>query len=183
MLIARELIITTDLFIGVIVDCSGSMRTGQSMDKAHRFGVLIADAIRGMANVEARFFGFTDRVIYDAGDERQCSVAALQAGGGNNDAAALWHAAQVAERSQRRSKLLVMISDGLPTECSAVALRGLAETLTRRRQILCAQVAVRPLSEVCFPHYVEIKPGDALDVAVRRFGEIVTGLARQALRG
>ena len=74
-----------------------------------------------------------------------------------------------------------MISDGLPTQCSAVALRALAEQLTRRRGILCAQVAVRPLSEVCFPHYVEIKTGDPLDVAVRRFGEIVVGLTKRAL--
>ena len=181
MLVARELTITTDLFIGVVIDCSGSMRTGGSMDKAHRFGVLLSEAIRGLSNVEARFFGFTDRLIYDAGDEKQCAVAALKAGGGNNDAAALYHAANVADRSRRRSKLLVMISDGLPTECSAVALRSLAEQLTRRRGILCAQVAVRPLSEVCFPHYVEIKSGDPLDVAVRRFGEIVMGLTKRAL--
>lgn len=181
MLVARELTITTDLFIGVVIDCSGSMRTGESMDKAHRFGVLLAEAIRGLSNVEARFFGFTDKVIYDAGDEKQCAVAALQAGGGNNDAAALFHAANVAERSRRRSKLLVMISDGLPTQCSAVALRALAERLTRRKGILCAQVAVRPLAEVCFPHYVEIKSGDPLDVAVRRFGEIVMGLTKRAL--
>ena len=47
MLVARELTITTDLFIGVVIDCSGSMRTGESMDKAHRFGVLLAEAIAG----------------------------------------------------------------------------------------------------------------------------------------
>ncbi|MBL4687598.1 MAG: hypothetical protein JKY37_23585 [Nannocystaceae bacterium] len=181
MLVARQLTVTTDLFIGVVIDCSGSMRTGESMKKAHRFGVLLAEAVRGLSNVDARFFGFTDDVIYDAGNERQCAVAALETGGGNNDAAALYHAAMTAERSRRRSKLLVMISDGLPTECSAVALRNLAEQITRRKGILCAQVAVRPLAEVCFPHYVEIKPGDTLDVAVRRFGEIVARLAKRAL--
>ncbi|MEM6991770.1 MAG: hypothetical protein AAF721_14785 [Myxococcota bacterium] len=181
MLVARELSVTTDLFIAVVVDCSGSMRTGGSMDKAHRFGVLLADAIRGLSNVDARFFGFTDKVIYDAGDQRQCAVAALETSGGNNDAAALYHAAATAERSRRRSKLIVMISDGLPTECSAVALRALATRITQRQGILCAQVAVRPLSEICFQHYVEIKPGDPLDVAVRRFGEIVSRLAKRAL--
>lgn len=181
MLVARELTTTTDLFIGVVIDCSGSMRSGGSMEKAHRFGVLLADAIRGLSNVEARFFGFTDRVIYDAGDERMCAVAALEAGGGNNDAGALYHAAAVAERSRRRSKLLVMISDGLPTDCSAVALRALAKKVTERQGIICAQVAVRPLSEICFPHYVEIKSADNLDVAVRRFGEIVSRLAKRAL--
>lgn len=180
MLVAREVVITTDLHIGVVIDCSGSMRTGNSMTKAHRFGVLLAEAVRPLHNVDARFFGFTDRLIYDAGDQRQCAVTSLQSGGGNNDAAALYHASRIAERSPRRAKLLVMISDGLPTECTAASVRALAEHLTRRKGLMCAQVAVRPLEEVCFPHYVEIR-GNDIDAATLRFGEIVSKLARQAI--
>jgi len=180
MLVARELEVHTDLFIGVVIDCSGSMSTGQSMDKAHRFGVLLAEAARGLAGVDARFFGFTDRVIFDAGDDRNCAVTSLEPTGGNNDAAGLYHAAAVASASARRAKLLVMISDGLPTECSVPALRNLVQQLTRRKGILCAQVAVRPLTEECFPHYIELLDPE-LDRAVRRFGEIITGLARRAL--
>src|SRR5690606_2327254 len=92
MLIAREIRITTDLFLGVVVDCSGSMY-GASMDKAHAFGMLLAEAARGMPGIDLRLFGFTDRVIYDAGDARFPAVASLQADGGNNDAAALAHVA------------------------------------------------------------------------------------------
>lgn len=180
MLVARELEVHTDLFIGVVIDCSGSMSAGGSMEKAHRFGVLLAEAARGLAGVDARFFGFTDRVIYDAGDENNCAVTSLQPGGGNNDAAGLFHAASVAAASRRRAKILVMISDGLPTECSVQALRNLASQLTRRKNILCAQVAVRPLTEVCFPDYIELLDPE-LDRAVRRFGEIISGLARRAL--
>jgi hypothetical protein len=180
MLVAREIEIHSDLFIGVVVDCSGSMQSGGSMLKAHRFGVLLAEAAKMLPGVDARFFGFTDRIIYDAGNERQCAVTSMQPGGGNNDAAGLYYAAEVAAASPRKCKLLVMISDGLPTECSVQALRALVDVLTRRKGILCAQVAVRPLSEVCFPHYVEITEAE-LDASVRRFGEIVTGLARRAL--
>lgn len=180
MLVARELEVHTDLFIGVVVDCSGSMSAGGNMDKAHRFGVLLAEAAHGLPGVDARFFGFTDHLIFDAGDERNCGVTSLQAGGGNNDAAGLYYAASVAASSPRRAKLLVMISDGLPTECSVQALRGLVQQLTRRKGILCAQVAVRSITEVCFPHYVELLDPE-LDRSVRRFGEIVSGLARRAL--
>ena len=63
--------------------------------------------------------------------------------GGNNDAAALYHAATAARQSRRKAKVLVMISDGLPTECSIDALRSLVVNLTKRRNIVCAQVAVR----------------------------------------
>lgn len=180
MLVARELEVHTDLFIGVVIDCSGSMSAGGSMEKAHRFGVLLAEAARGLAGVDARFFGFTDRVIYDAGDENNCAVTTLAPGGGNNDAAGLYHAASVAAASRRRAKILIMISDGLPTECSVQALRNLVEQLTRRKGILCAQVAVRSLTEACFPHYIELLDPE-LDRAVRRFGEIISGLARRAL--
>jgi len=180
MLVARELEVHTDLFIGVVIDCSGSMSAGGSMEKAHRFGVLLAEAARGLAGVDARFFGFTDRVIYDAGDENNCAVTTLEPGGGNNDAAGLYHAASVAAASRRRAKILIMISDGLPTECSVQALRSLVEQLTRRKGIVCAQVAVRSLTEACFPHYIELLDPE-LDRAVRRFGEIISGLARRAL--
>jgi hypothetical protein len=180
MLVSREIEVFNDLFIGVVVDCSGSMGSGGSMDKAHRFGVLIAEAVRPLQGVDARFFGFTDRIIYDAGDKHDCAVTSLRPTGGNNDAAGLYHAAKAAAASARRSKLLVMVSDGLPTECSVIALRNLVHQLSRRRGILCAQVAVRSLAEVCFPHYVELTDPE-LDRSVRRFGEIVSGLARRAL--
>jgi len=143
MLIARELEVHNDLFIGVLID-------------------------------------FTDSVIWDAGDAERCAVTSLESSGGNNDAAALLHAAQVAAAARRRAKLLVMISDGLPTQCSVAALRNLVVQLGRRQQIVCAQVAVRPLEEICFPHYVLLSE-EPLELATVRFGELVSKLARRAL--
>jgi hypothetical protein len=60
------------------------------------------------------------------------------------------------------------------------ALRGLVKHLTKRERMCCAQVAVRPLEEVCFPHYVEVTEAD-LATAVHRFGRIVAGLVKRAL--
>ena len=110
---------------------------------------------------------------------RSCAITSLRATDGNNDAAALDHVAQVARRSSRRAKLIVQISDGLPTECSVAALRS-AVRKTTRAGIACAQVAVRPLEEVAFPHYVVIDGGE-LDAAVARFGDVVTGLVRRVM--
>jgi hypothetical protein len=133
-----------------------------------------------MPSVDVRIFGFTDRVIYDAGDARCPAVHALEAGGGNNDSGALWHVANTARASRRRAKLLVMISDGLPTECSAASLKHLAQELTRRHQMCCAQIAVQPLPEVLFPHYVECDGPDT-NLVVRKFGRIVEGLVKRAM--
>ena len=63
---------------------------------------------------------------------------------------------------------------------SSPALRGLVTTLTRRKGIVCAQVAVRELEEACFPHYV-VLDDDQLDVAVARFGRMIADLTRRAL--
>ncbi len=179
ILVARTPQRRTDLFLGVLVDCSGSMTARDNIGRARRFAVLVAEAVRPLPGVEARFFGFTDSVIYDAGNARDCGVVGLHADGGNNDAAALYHAANVALASPKRAKVLVMISDGLPTECSVDALRGLVSQLTRRRGIVCAQVAVHPLEEVCFPSYVLLD--GAVEIAVARFGRMIGELARRSL--
>jgi len=180
VLVARERVVRADLFVGVAIDCSGSMH-GASMERAHRYGVLIAEAARGLAGVDVRFVGFTDRELFDAGDANRCAVSSLESGGGNNDAAGLWHVAQLARRSRRSAKLLVMISDGLPTECSVAALRAYVRRLERRERFCCAQVAVRSLEERCFTHYVEVLEPD-LGKSVGRFGQIVTRLIGRAMK-
>lgn len=182
MLIARELKIQTDLFIGVVVDCSGSMSHNANIEKAKLFGTLIAEAARNYPGVDARLFGFTDQVIFDAGHANRCAIHALNAGGGNNDAAGLWHAALQAKASQRRAKLLVMISDGAPTECSVNALRSLVTRLTKRMKICCAQVAVCPLEHQCFPNHI-LLDHENVAASVREFGQVMAKLVQKALRG
>jgi len=180
ILMARRTKVQTDLFLGVVIDCSGSMSFGDHMEQAKLFGSLLAEAAKGFRGIDLRLFGFTDSQIFDCGDANRPSVHALSAGGGNNDAAALWHAALTATASPRKAKLLVMISDGLPTECSAAALTALVRRLTNRMKICCAQVAVQPLDEICFPHYVCLSECD-LETSIRRFGAIVGRLVGRVI--
>jgi hypothetical protein len=182
MFTAREPQTKTDLFLGVVIDCSGSMSYDDKIERAKLFGTLLAEAARDQPGIDLRLYGFTDKVIYDAGRAARCAVAGLQADGGNNDAAGLWHAAQEARASRRKAKLLVMISDGSPTECSVNALKALVNRLTRRWKMCCAQVAVCPLDHVCFPNYIVLEEGNP-EVSVRQFGLVMARLVRQALRG
>ncbi len=155
---------------------------GAYIEKARLFGTLLAEAAHDNRGIDLRIFGFTDQVIYDAGTARRCAAHALEAGGGNNDAGALWHAAQHALASPRKMRLLVMISDGLPTECTVAALKGLVQRLTHRFHICCAQVAVRPLEEICFPHYILLQEDD-LQASVAEFGTVILRLVRTVMRG
>lgn len=180
VLISREFSRRNDLFLAVAVDCSGSMQVDDNIEKAKMFAALMAESCRGLGGVDLKLFGFRHDVIHDAGNAERPAIAGLEAGGGNNDAAALWYASQLAFASSRKSKVLVMISDGLPTECTTTALKSLVTRLSRRG-VCCAQVAVRPISEVCFPHYVELSESD-LPSAVRRFGGIVAKLVESTFK-
>jgi hypothetical protein len=180
VLTARQPRFDTDLFLGVLVDCSSSMQTADNIIKARRFAVLVAEAAKGLPGIDVRVFGFTDSVIYDAGDARRSAAASLEANGGNNDAAGLLHLAGVAKQSRRRAKVLVVVSDGLPTECSAEALKSLASRLEKRERMVIAQVAVRPIEEPCFTHYVRLDQGEIGEV-VRKFGQTLASLVRKAL--
>ncbi|MFA7480719.1 MAG: vWA domain-containing protein [Vulcanimicrobiota bacterium] len=177
---ARQRVYVTDLFLGVLIDCSGSMR-GNSMHRARLFGTLLAQAARGLPGLDLRVLGFNDSLIFDAGDARRCCAHNLEAEGGNNDAGAMAYLAGLASQSKRSARLLVMISDGLPTECSVKALRALVARLTKEG-LNCAQVAVRPLSEICFPNYIELSDRQELALQVHEFGRIVARLTFQTLK-
>jgi Mg-chelatase subunit ChlD len=180
MLIAREVQSFTDLFMAIVVDCSGSMQHGANIEKARLFAALLAEAAAGLRGVDVRVFGFTDKVIYDAGTASRCAAHGLEAKGGNNDAAGLWHAALAAKASRRKAKLLVMISDGAPTECTVAALSGLVNRLARRWKMCCAQVGVCELEHRCFPHYVLLDSSDHV-ASAREFGRVVAKLVGKAL--
>lgn len=182
LLQARYLRPANDLFLGVLVDCSGSMALDDNLEKARLFATLIAESARGLDGIDARFFGFTDDVLFDAGTDARCAVHALEEQGGNNDAAALWHMATLARASRRSVRLIVMISDGSPTECTVSALRSLVERVTTRMKIVCAQVALRPLDEVCFPHYVDLSAGD-VEKTISDFGRMTARLIGKTMSG
>ncbi|MCB9777600.1 MAG: hypothetical protein H6742_03465 [Alphaproteobacteria bacterium] len=182
VLVSRKVQRRADLFLALVVDCSGSMGASGRMERARRFAAMVAEACRGLDGVDLRIIGFTDAVIFDAGDADRPAAHALDAGGGNNDAAGLWHAAKLAMSSRRSARLLIMVSDGLPTECTTTALRKLVRDLTRRRGMVCAQVAVASLHEQCFDHYIEVTHDDP-DIAVRDFSRVVGGLVARTLSG
>ncbi|MFO0551540.1 MAG: hypothetical protein U0271_24345 [Polyangiaceae bacterium] len=182
VLVTRERVVRRDLFIAVVIDCSGSMQTRGNIERAKLFAALVAEAVAPLSGVDARFFGFTDQFIFDCGDARRPAVHTLVANGGNNDAGALDHVARVAQASKRRAKVIIMVSDGLPTECSVAALKNLVRSITTRQRYVVAQVAVQPITEICFPHYVLLQDAET-DTVVRRFGALVARLVRGALAG
>lgn len=163
-----------DAYLGLLVDRSGSM-SGARIERARRFATLVADAAAGVPGLHGHIHAFDDTTLYRLGDFRRHSIAGLTAGGGNNDAGALHRAAELALASGKRNRLVVMISDGQPTQCTFASLRQLVATLGRVHGVATAQVAVAPLQHVAFPHYFDLSPLDQ-GAAVRAFGTVLARL-------
>ena len=168
--------ILPDAYIGILIDRSGSM-DGKKMGMARAFGCLVAEAARGLRGIEGHVNAFDDDTIYRLGDFRRHDIAALQAGGGNNDAGGLQFAADLALHSHKSNRLLIMISDGHPTECTVEALTGLVQRLTREYDIVCTQVVVDNMENICFPHFVDLSRF-GMDEATALFGRMLIRLTR-----
>ena len=182
MLIARELRMQTDLFLGVLIDCSGSMSSGGNIEKAKLFGTLLAEAARGNRGVDLRLWGFTDRTIYECGNalrpavhdlsperrqQRRGGVVARSAGGPRL-------AAQGEDAGDDQRRLADRLLGGGPDGPGAAAHAADEDPV--------AQVAVCPLDDISFPHHVLLQD-DRVDESVNRFGAVMMKLVRQALRG
>jgi hypothetical protein len=163
-----------DLYLGVLIDRSSSMK-GERLESAKAFAVLVAESAKGISGIEGHITAFDGEAFYLLGDFHRTSVTSLTADDGNNDAGALARAAELALRSRKRNKLLVMISDGAPAQCTFASLQNLVARLTRDHRIRCAQVAVAALGAVAFPHYVDVSRY-SMDEAVARFGNLLLRL-------
>ena len=163
-----------DLYIGLLIDRSGSMY-GQKLETAKAFGTLLCESAKGLRGITGHVHAFDDNTLYPLGSFERNTIASLTSGGANNDAGALFKAAQMALQSGKRRKLLVMISDGSPTECSVESLKELVQVLQDEYGILCAQAAVESLSDVAFPHYVDLSQY-AFSKSVQQFGNLLISL-------
>lgn len=163
-----------DAYLGVLIDRSGSME-GEKIERARAFGVLVAESAKGLRGIQGHVNAFDDDTFYALGDFHRNAIASLQAGGGNNDAGGLALAAALALKSGKRNRLLIMVSDGSPTDCTVEALKNLVARLGREYGIVCVQVAVDRMEVLAFPHYVDLSQY-GMNEALTRFGRLIIQL-------
>ena len=164
-----------DAYVGILIDCSGSM-AGEKIENARRFGVLLAESTRGLG-IEGHVSAFDHETFYELGDLSHCAAAAIEEGGGNNDAGGLWEASRLALCSRRKRRLICVISDGAPTACTIEALEGLVRTLTEQDNIKLAQIAMDRMAQTTLPNFVDVS-GLPMEEAVTEFGRLLMRLTR-----
>ena len=168
--------IAPDAYIGILIDRSGSMR-GEKLERAKAFGALVAESARGLRGIDGHVNAFDGDTFHVLGGFERNAIASLTADEGNNDAGGLARSAEMALRSCKRNKLLIMVSDGSPSECTLDSLKNLVAHLTRNCGIVCAQAAVDEMEGIAFPHYVDLSQY-SFDEAVARFGNLLMELTR-----
>ena len=176
ILVGERRVPGSDAYLGLLIDRSGSM-DGRGIELARRFGALVAEAARDIPGLDGDISAFDDQTFYRLGGFTDHRIAALEADGCNNDAGALLRAAQLALRSERERRVIVVVSDGLPTDCSVAALRNLVSALRRAHGLVLAQVAVAPLEHELFPHHLDVS-GLSMERAVREFAVLLARLTR-----
>lgn len=171
------------LHVEVAVDCSSSMlsanetlKEGEKFDMAKKFALLVEMAIQNHPGMSGRFWGFTDTCIYDCGTAGEGRISGLVCAGGNNDSAMLWHMGQSAARSDKTVKLLFMLSDGQPSDCSWGSLNNLVIKFEGEGMIPW-QFALDKIDDPAFQRYFTDLCGQPMAEAIMTMGRTLASLA------
>lgn len=170
----------------VALDCSSSMNSatltlspGEKFRLGKLFAMVLEQAVINLPGVSAHFWGFTSDTIYDCGVAGERRVSGLVCNGGNNDAAMLYKMGQSARDSGKDVKILLMLSDGQPSECSWLALRNLVHKFEQEGMIpwnFALDVIRTPAFERFFTDLV----GQTTDEAVMTMGQILASIAESS---
>jgi hypothetical protein len=173
------------LHLEVGVDCSGSMesanatlKAGEKFKLAKLFSLLVEEATRDLRGVSAHFWGFTDSIIFDCGTSGQYRTSGLATAGGNNDSAMLWHMGQSAAASNKSVKMLFMLSDGQPSDCSWGSLRNLVLHFEGAGMIPW-HFALDQIDNSAFERYYTDLCGQPLEEAIMTMVGILSAIARE----
>lgn len=176
LLVNVRQVIAPDAYLGLLIDRSGSM-SGEKLERAKAFGALLAESAKGLPGIAGHVSAFDGRQFIELGGFQRNAIASLTAEDGNNDSGALARAARLAQASGRKHKLLIMISDGSPSQCTFESLKQLVERLTSVHGMVCVQVAVDAIADIAFRNYVDLSQF-SFDEAVTRFGRLLIRLTQ-----
>ena len=176
------------LHIEVALDCSSSMQSpteslkpGEKFLLGKFFSLVVEQAVINLPGVSARFWGFTHNAIYDCGKPGEGRMSGLVCGGGNNDAAMLWHMAQSASKSGKDVNILLMLSDGQPSDCSWLSLKNLVVQLEQNPGMVPWNFALDVIEIPAFEQFFTDLVGQSMEEAILTMGETLAAIARERL--
>ena len=107
-------------------------------------------------------------------------ISGLVCHGGNNDAAMLWHMSQSAAKSGKDVKILLMLSDGMPADCSWRSLHSLVLQLEQEGMIPW-NFGLDTIDTPAFERFFTDLVGQSQEEAVITMGETLASLAQDGI--
>ena len=126
----------SDVHISILLDTSASMQTDERMKHAQILGALFAECLTDCPGISTDFYAYNQN-LYLCGDHENYSIAQLEPSGKTNEAAALHHIQKDLEAIARPIKILIVVTDGLPTACSVEAVKWQVAEMEHQGHIQC----------------------------------------------
>jgi Mg-chelatase subunit ChlD len=166
-----------EVLVGVLIDTSDSMNTNGRLDRAKRLAALLADCLQECPDVESVFLGYNQNV-YLCGDHEVYSIGSLEGAGKTNEAAALDYLRENYLDAPRRRKVVIVLSDGLPTACSVESVRWVVRTLEKEQGVRCLHAALSAEEHPAYGRRTSLA-GEIDHALVRALGRTISALLRR----
>jgi hypothetical protein len=137
----------------VLMDTSASMGAHDRFDRALEITSLIAACLVRCPGARSRFLGFNQNMFL-CGDHHLPAFDALAPAGKTNEAAALDFAARKLQEDPAIRKVVVVLSDGLPTACSVASSTAMARRL-ETQGVRLLYLAMGPQEHSAYNHVVD----------------------------
>jgi hypothetical protein len=165
-----------EVLVCVLIDTSASMKTDSRLERARRVAALLGQCLEDCPGVQSVFLGYNQN-LYLCGDHEEHSLSSLEPAGKTNESAALDYLRQHHLDVPRRRKVVIVLSDGLPTACSVESVCVLIRSLEHDLGVRCLHAALSTQEHPAYRRRVEltqeINPG-----LLRTLGRALAALLR-----
>jgi hypothetical protein len=153
-----------------------SSPTSWGLERAKQVAALLAECLQDCPQVASVFLGFNQNV-YLCGGHEEHAVASLEPAGKTNEAAALDYLRRHYLDVPRRRKIVVVLSDGLPTLCSVQAVCGVVRALEKDLGARCLHGALSAENHPAYRRRADLA-GELDGNRLRAFGRSIAALLR-----
>lgn len=148
----------SDIHISFLLDTSASMLTDERMKNAKLLGSLFAECLTDCPGISTSFYAYNQN-LYLCGDHENYSIAQLEPSGKTNEAAALHHIQKDLETIARPIKIVIVVTDGLPTACSVEAVKWQVSEMENRGRVQCIACIFSKEVHPAYRHSVDFSGG------------------------
>ncbi len=143
--------------VTLLIDTSASMHNDRRLERARLAATELSSCFTSCPGLQTSIVAFNESV-YLCGDHLEPALFGLQPQGRTNEAAALDYLAREQHVDVARQRIVLTLSDGLPTACSVEAVRAQVELLQRHDRFRLIYCALSAEPHPAYQHKIALFP-------------------------